>query len=358
MSSSAETAASSSLHEAVGRGECLRAARLLADGADPARRDAAGHRALDPAFAGLDVLHRIRQEYQRLPLPPYDGADDPDPTLQALSRDGIVHVPGLVPGEALRRLQSEFPRFVRRLRLTRHFRRGTPHYDERQYWQPQHRSYVSNDALAHLPSLLAVCCDSSIPALAHRYLRKTAHLKRCYAMRYLASDSMTRSQFHWHHDMEDKQMKAMVLLTDVDEEGQCMTYVRGSHRAFHPYERFLRNDLDFDYCGGYLPRIDIVKATGRAGDVYLFDSNGMHRGNRSHTSLRDALFLEFTADRNAGNLWGTDLRRASVPPRVGEDGTLAPFLAARPKWLRAKEPGGKRRGSTWSNSLTEPSSWL
>ena len=84
----------------------------------------------------------------------------------------------------------------------------------------------------------------------------------------------------------------------------------------------------------------------------------MHRGNRCRTSVRDALFLEFTADRNAGSLWGTELRRSAIPPEIDREGALAPLLAARQKWLRAKEQKKKRRGSTWASSLEDAPCWL
>jgi hypothetical protein len=157
--------------------------------------------------------------------------------------------------------------------------------------------------------------------------------------------------------MEDRQLKAMVLLTDVGETDQYMTYVRGSHQAFHPYQRFLQNRLDFEYCRTYLADIDIFKATGRAGDVFFFDSNGMHSGNRSTSgATRDALFLEFTADRNWASIWGTALRRSEIPEALKvPGGPLGRFLEVAPKWARQEQ---KRTRPTWAVSLEDPRTWV
>jgi hypothetical protein len=58
----------SPLHEAVLRRQYAEAASLLAHGADWTARNDEGKAPLEIGFADLDTLHRIRQEYQRLPL--------------------------------------------------------------------------------------------------------------------------------------------------------------------------------------------------------------------------------------------------------------------------------------------------
>ena len=354
------TAKQSPLHEAVRRGWCAEAAKLLAHGADWKARNVEGQAPLELEFTDLDTLHRIRQEYQRLPLA-VAGAVASDerigPAVQALERDGMLRVEGFIEPERLRRLQRDFNRFVRRLRVARLFglkRYG--HYDEREHWRPRHRAYVTNDAICHSAALLELCYDPFLLALANGHLRKPAHVKRVLGMRYLPSDALVSEQFGWHHDMEDRQLKAMILLTDVGEDDQPMSYVRGSHNVFHPYSRFLTNRLEFDYVRTYLPEIEIVKLTGRAGDVFLFDSNGMHRGNRSRGRVRDAFFVEFTADRNMTNVWGSEIRRDRLEPAFFHaDHPLGPLLSVTPKWKRI-EPH-KRKRPSWAESLEHPESW-
>lgn len=355
----------SALHDAVRRGEHRRAATLLAEGADPDACDASGHGALDPAFTDLDTLHRIRQEYQRLPRAPYGDAtrlEGPASDLvQALRRDGIVKLPGFVPATELRRLRHDFSRWLRRMRLARLLRPGSVrkgHYDSRAYWHAKHRAYVTNDALAESPTLGQLCQDPVLREAAGFYLEKPPHVKRIYAMHYLRAPAMAGQQFGWHHDMEDRQLKIMVLLSEVGPGDQPMSYVLGSHRSFRPYENFLRNKLDFESDAGDLERTDVFDTLGAAGDVFLFDSNGMHRGNRSRGRARSALFVELTADANLDNVWGTDAR--GVPLRdPAPDGShpLRRFLEVTPKWKRVTgQP--RRKRPTWAESLETPAAWL
>ncbi len=349
------------LHDAVRGRRYAEAARLLAHGADWKVRNGEGKKPLEIGFTDLDTLHRVRQEYQRLPLVAEGQSAASDERVrslvQALARDGVLRLEGYIEPERLRRLQRDFNRFVRRLQTARLFGlKRFRHYDEREHWRREHRAYVTNDAIRHSAALLELCCDPFLLALAHGHLRKPAHVKRTVAMRYLPSDPIASQQFSWHHDMEDRQLKVMILLSDVGEDDQPMAYVRGSHDVFHPYSRFLTNQLEFDYVRTYLPEIEIVKLTGRAGDAFLFDSNGMHRGNRSRGRVRDAFFVEFTADRNMTNVWGSEVRRSRLEPALlHADHPLGPLLSVTPKWKRV-EPQQRRRPS-WAESLEYPESW-
>ena len=135
-----------------------------------------------------------------------------------------------------------------------------------------------------------------------------------------------------------------------------MSFVRGSHDAFHPYERFLKNAMDFDYCGHYVDRVEVMKTLGKAGDIYLFDSNGMHRGTRSLGRRRDVLFVEYTADGNQNNIWGSAAEKLAVDDLPDGERLIAPFLAMEPKWKRRRLK--KRKRPTWAESLEDPSVWI
>jgi GT2 family glycosyltransferase len=349
------------LHAAVRARRYAEAATLLAHGADWKVPNDEGKKPLEIGFTDLDTLHRIRQEYQRLPLAADAQTAASDErvrsAVQALARDGVLRLEGYIDPERLRRLQRDFNRFVRGLRTARLFGlKRFHHYDEREHWRSEHRAYVTNDAIRHSAALLELCCDPFLLALANGHLRKPAHIKRTVAMRYLPSAPLASQQFGWHHDMEDRQLKVMILLTDVGEDDQPMTYVRGSHDTFHPYSRFLTNQLEFDYVRTYLPEIEVVKLTGRAGDAFLFDSNGMHRGNRSRGRIRDAFFVELTADRNMTNVWGSEIRRRRLEPAfLHAHHPLGPLLSVTPKWRRL-EPQQRKRPS-WAESLENPESW-
>ncbi len=220
------------LHMAVKNGKLQIAAILLQRGADWTLKNAEGRTALDPELVGLETLHRIRQEYQRLAEPPYDGAEPPSDRvasyISSLERDGILKVSGLLDSGQLARLREDFTQRIRKLRLASTFLPAKRyfHYDQEEYWDRKRRSYVTNDALAISPGLLTLCCDPVITETANYYLRKRSHIKRVYGMRYLPSKPIGNKQFGWHHDMEDRQLKLMIILTDLGEDDQYMSYIR------------------------------------------------------------------------------------------------------------------------------------
>jgi hypothetical protein len=92
----------------------------------------------------------------------------------------------------------------------------------------------------------------------------------------------------WHVDRWDEQIKAMVLLVDVDMENGPLILRRGTHRN-RPWEvwKLLH---EFHCLGGaysYMSREivkrlpgEIVYGTGKAGDVIFFDTLAIHSGTR------------------------------------------------------------------------------
>ncbi|MDW3220299.1 MAG: phytanoyl-CoA dioxygenase family protein [Acidimicrobiales bacterium] len=307
-------------------------------------------------LADTDELHRIRQAYLRHP-DPHNRLSDPRPrrarrVVERLRTDGVVPVRRLFPRRRIRRIHD---------RVDLAFRTGEHaefrHYDQEQYWRDDQQAWVFNDALAIAPELLALCRDPLLVTTAASYLGKPTHIKRVYGMRYLPKEQPESHQFGWHHDMEDRMVKVMVLLTDVPADGQVMSYVAGTHETVHPFSCFRRNALSFDQIGVDPASCRAVDTVGRAGDVFLFDPNGMHRGRRSLGAPRDAIFIEFTADANHDNVWGSRLG-IEEPERFGPDADdpLHLFRDLRPKWeRRAHDP---RTETTWIESLGDPSRWL
>jgi ectoine hydroxylase-related dioxygenase (phytanoyl-CoA dioxygenase family) len=346
------------LHEAVRLRLSKAVALLLAHGADFTITDALGRRPLSQNFTTLETLHAVRQHYQRLPLPSYKNAVPTSPdvvdTVRRLKQDGFAKVSGFINAEKLNRLRSEFERFIRKLKVKHMFGRASyRHYDEEEYWSRHDQMFLTNNAFKYSVQLLRLCCYPFLVETSNYYLGKPAFVQRAMAMRYLPGGRMGNDQFRWHHDMEDTRLKFMILLTDVGKHDQYMTYVRGSHKLFHSYERFLHNQLDLEYCHRHLSAVEILEATGKAGDMILFDSNGIHSANRSKGVQRDVFLLEFSADRY--NVWGGDLPKDR--PRPEPCAALDRFLAATPMWKRTR--GRNRREATgWATSLDRPELWV
>lgn len=349
----------SALHVAARCSRIEAAARLLVRGASHQQRDDRGRRPLDPANVDPETLHRIRQTHRRTGLLPDDRlalefGPRADPWLEQLRRDGIVHVPGLVPPADLASMQSEFESFVQTLDRKRELGRGDKHgYDEEEHWWPDDLAYITNNAFKHSPSLTRFFCDPRFTALARSYYGRHAFITRGVAMRYLPLEERHKDMFGWHHDLEDRRLKALVLLTDLTSEGQVMSYVRRSHRLRHAYRMFFRNDVELEACESALGKLEIVETTGRAGDVFFFDSNGIHRGNRRPDApVRDTFFVEYGID--SSNIWGGDPPREIVDAlSTADNAPFAELLAADRKWERPMT----RKHPTWIENLHAIDDW-
>lgn len=334
------------------------AACLLMHGADFRATDASGIAALDPEAIGLPTLHRIRQEFHRYRLDRARRRPFADPQAEAwagtLERQGIARLGGLVTGQLLREMQVDFARFVdglnaRILRREAMFRR----YDDEEHFWPRDRAYVSNNAFKYSAALARFCCRPDLLAVVRDYLGRPPQITRGVAMRYLPDSAKERDMFGWHHDLEDRRLKLQILLTDVGPADQYMSYLAGSHRLCHPYEMFLDNRCSLDYVRERLGEFEVVESQGRAGDVFLFDSNGAHRGNRKPGgAVRDAFFVEYSGDRS--DVWGGDLAPAALDELVLPAGDpFTAFRAAQPKWLRPMT----RRAPSWAENLPDIGSW-
>ena len=105
----------------------------------------------------------------------------------------------------------------------------------------------------------------------------------------------------WHIDKLYDQVKAMVLLTDVDPEHGPVRYKPGTHRERpEALNRVLHQTLRHGLSWAYPPdpfvrELDAPEmlATGRAGDVLFLDTLTIHSGTRCRTDHRDLLVAAF-----------------------------------------------------------------
>ena len=86
----------------------------------------------------------------------------------------------------------------------------------------------------------------------------------------------------------------------------------------------------------------------------VFDSNGMHKGNRHPGRARDVMLIEYSADKS--NIWGGDIgadffRRHPVRGHNPFDR----FLAVRKKRWETQQT---RTTTDWAESLQLVESWV
>lgn len=327
------------LHCAVKYGNPLVAACLLHYGADRSIPDTRGRTPLSLDYTDLETLHSIRQRHRR--FRPRQAARQTlssaqvEGWLDELNEHGFLRLPRLVVGDELARMQGEFARFAENMEAKLARGEGKKrHYDEEEHWWKKDRAYICNNAFKYSPQLARLCSRDEIIETVNLYFGRTTWITRAVAMRYLPQPDFKRENdmFGWHHDMEEKRLKLQILLTDVGPRDQHMSYVAGSQKIYHPLRMFQENPCGLDYCRKHLRRIEIREGIGDAGDAFLFDSNGAHRGNRRPDGrIRDVFFVEFCSD--ASDVWGGDLDRDLLSATDLPMGNpFEQMLAAEKKW--------------------------
>ena len=347
------------LHYAVKCGQPQAAACLLAYGANHTIKDAQGNCPLSLEYTTIELLHALRQRYRRFIRS--DGVSKSESTeavvhwLEDLEQNGIVKISGLIGPDELLEMQQDFESFVKN--LDKKMAAGDAdykHYDEEEHWWPKDHAYITNNAFKYSKQLIRSCCDPKLLEIARQFYGRDALIQRGVGMRYLSSRRTGNDMFRWHHDMEEKRLKMMVLLTDVGEDDQCMSYALGTHKIFHPYHMFFNNACSLDYAGKHVDEINIYDAAGKAGDIILFDTNGAHRGNRRpDAKVRDAFFVEFTPDTS--NIWGGDIpENFFINNPVTCANPFVGMMSAPRKW----DLPVTRTHPTWVTNLPYPERWL
>lgn len=149
---------------------------------------------------------------------------------------------------------------------------------------------VSSDGLYDAPALTKAAFDKTTTSLAAYYWGRHIYLAQATGTRLEPRrDVGDYRLMQWHHDAKNRQIKVMILLTDLERDDQRMDYLERTHviwrgRADHGR----RSPEEVAHYGSP------VQCVGPAGTAIVFDTNGYHRGNRNDTVRRDVFTFSYT----------------------------------------------------------------
>jgi ectoine hydroxylase-related dioxygenase (phytanoyl-CoA dioxygenase family) len=186
------------------------------------------------------------------------------------------------------------------------------------------QTVYSYDPFRRAPSLLGIALDPFVLSLTSLYFGRKIMLHQVVASRYLPMPPRDFASWQWHHDAWGKRINVMCLLTDVTEKDQYMSYMAGSHRRIHPLDRYTNSRYTEEEVQSY-GDFRNVTCTGPAGTIFVFDSNGFHRGNRSEGAHRDAIISHYSAGRY---IWRLSIPRQTAAVLSAEQ---REFLARNPR---------------------------
>jgi hypothetical protein len=318
---------------------------------------------LDSARAARDaarmLVHPIREAAVRVPDPAYmlTSAALPAPYdehLRELKRHGITRLSGQIAPHTLATLQRDFAtNFIAPLDAggaTPATYQGDITLSEA-YVDPAAGVYSSNEPFTISRALLEVCLKPELVALINGYLGKRAYITQAVALRIRPHPESGFGSFQWHHDAWGKRINLMIILTEVGEDDQHMTYAKGSNRLHHAYGKFLNSRYSAEEFKKHCAGMEVLKCVAKPGDIYVFDSNGLHSGNRSTGRARDTFIIHYT------RVWQAVWAHRIAPEFLAgfSDEQLKPLA-----WIlrqdRARRPLAPPNNS-WVDGLLHPGQW-
>lgn len=143
------------------------------------------------------------------------------------------------------------------------------------------------------------CINKEILDILETYEGHRMGLKFTMANHLIPKAGNKGSGGGWHRDSpRRKQTKAIVYLTDVNNTNGPFQYIKGTHKPFDVLKHRLLGHLELNQkriteeeVRSILKssRYSVTEVTGKAGDLVLVDTRGIHRGKPIETGERIAL---------------------------------------------------------------------
>jgi ectoine hydroxylase-related dioxygenase (phytanoyl-CoA dioxygenase family) len=199
--------------------------------------------------------------------------------IDAMRREGIVILPNYFSADKLREFRSAFTRAT----------------EERPNAYTPDSAY-NDDIMSVDPVFADAALDPFLLEIVGGYFRRPFGLAIAAATSLRPTPPVRQSSYRWHHDARGRQVNLMIFLSDVTPRGQRMSYLRGSHDRYYGYYRGVAHPMFDDEMLGAL-NDSVMEVVGPAGSVALFDSNGLHSGNRNDVEGRDTLNINYVTSK-------------------------------------------------------------
>ncbi len=199
--------------------------------------------------------------------------------LKALQNDGIVRIRGAFVEGVVKTAVRDFRRLIDQV-------------PPDPYGHRQVGGMADSTALSSSMSLSTLTTVPLVEEVVRSYLGADALWTFWRGYRLEPMAPRTYRAFQAHIDGHAHELKAMVFLTPTEADQQCMLYWAGTHRIDWKVERSADTVFSAEFVA-QLP--EPIRATGEVGDIILFDTNGVHAGQRNLTAFRDTAVSNFSS---------------------------------------------------------------
>ncbi len=151
------------------------------------------------------------------------------------------------------------------------------------------------DSSKHFPELNEILESEYINNICKQYLGNDAAVNHIRVERLEEKLSRNDVSGLYHHDMVGHRLKILILLDDVYENGRCTAYTVGTHKVRWKNYDYDQSRYDSDEIE---KKFEIIKFYGKKGDIFLFDTNGLHkRDEKPDKAQRAVVFIDIASHK-------------------------------------------------------------
>lgn len=178
--------------------------------------------------------------------------------------------------------------------LLAQMRKDLDRWDKSKPWdRDNHKGFDGNSGERYLASSEAMSAIVTHPAI---FTLATAAMEEHPHMNFVRTQFMNpiapyeRRAFQWHHDgYSEIGLRVMVLLTDLPDDGQTMKYAPSTNKR--QWDTYSSRQTKFT--PEFANAFEQYLCSGKAGDVFVFNNHGVHRGQRNASLRRDTVLINF-----------------------------------------------------------------
>lgn len=210
------------------------------------------------------------------------------PLAEQLRRDGIARIPHFANRDTIQRICHH----LEGLPLRERFAAKRAHFTIDKVPENVHVAEYAAKDIIKCPDVLAIANHDDLLVAATQYLGCRPTISNISIWWSLPADGSAQEAENYHRDVDDwRFVKFFLYLTDVDGDSGPHHFVRGSHRA----TRFLRIRRYRDHeIMNFFPRENQLCIHGRAGDAFLEDTFGLHKGEPPRLKPRLLLQVQYS----------------------------------------------------------------
>lgn len=205
-----------------------------------------------------------------------------------LEMDGIAPLPGFIDQATLLRIRAHLDG----LELRERFAARRAGFTLDNVPENVHVAEYATEDVLHCPDVVALANHPQLLDAAARYLGCKPTISNISIWWSLPADGTAQEAENYHRDVDDwRFVKFFLYLTDVDEGAGPHRFVRGSHRT----RNFLRIRRIPDHeVASAFPAKDCLSIHGEAGDAFLEDTFGLHKGQPPQQRRRLLLQVQYS----------------------------------------------------------------